>query len=151
MYKKIEKTECDGLQKAIVYLDKTLKKPYLIVNDNAGTLLITTANTAEQAYDSIKIYELRCQFTIEEIANIKNYAKIEEQSNAEVWNKYEIPHMLGGKREGAGRPFGAKGTRKKEKYTDKTESFTKRLTKEEKIFLEEKLKEFRKKQHKEGE
>lgn len=145
MYKKFEKTECGGLQKAIVYLDKTLKRPYLVVTDNAGALFITTANTAEEAYNSINIFELRCQFTVEEIANIRNYAKIEEKSNAEIWEKYEIPYMYGGRREGAGRPFGAKGKRKKEKYSDRTELFNKRLTKEEKAFLEKKLKEFREK------
>lgn len=143
MYKKIEKTECDGLQKAIVYLDKTLKRPYLVVTDNVGALFITAVSTAEQAYNAINIGELRCQFTVEEIANIRNYVKIEEKSNAEVWSKYEIPYMLGGRREGAGRPFGAKGKRQKEKYSDRTELFNKRLTKEEKAFLEEKLKEFR--------
>ncbi len=50
----------------------------------------------------------------------------------------------GGKREGAGRPVGAKGKKTKSEYSDRTEMFTKRITKEEKIFLEQQLEIFRK-------
>lgn len=61
-----------------------------------------------------------------------------------MWEKENSPRNWGGKREGAGRPVGSKSTKHKIEYSKRTEMFTKRITKEEKVFLEQKLEEFRK-------
>lgn len=142
MYKKIEKTTEYG-EKVTIYWDKNIKKPYMVVGENAGAgICIYNVTTAEAALDCVKIYELRKQFSLEEIKDIKNYAEIEEKSNAELHKKLGIPY-LGGKRENSGRKKGSKSTTAK---SERTQMFNKRITKEEKIFLEKKLQEYREKE-----
>lgn len=95
--------------------------------------------SAEEVLANIKIYELRQKFTAEEIADIKNYSKIDKKSNAEVYAKYCIK-AHGGRRNNAGRKV---GSLQKTPKTDRTERFTMAITKEEKEFLIKTLEEYR--------
>ena len=145
MFKKIEKAEEDGFIKTAIYFDPKLKKPYIVhtYNSAGDTTYTTCVRFAEEAYEAISVYEIKKQFSITEIADIKNYSAIQEKSNKELCEKLEIPYW-GGKRDGAGRKTGSKSTKKK-KYSKRTETFTKRITVEEKIFLLKCLEEFRSK------
>lgn len=144
MFKKLVKTECDGLQKTTIFYDKMLKRPYLLVVNNLDAELCVLLTSAEEVLANIKIYELRQKFTIEEIEDIKNYSKVEEKSNAEVYAKYGIK-AYGGRRNNAGRKV---GSLQKTPKTDRTERFTMAITKEEKEFLIKSLETFRKKHKK---
>ena len=117
MYKVIEKELYNGLLKAAVYYDKALKQPYLVYTNNAGAECTITATTPQQAYSYIKIFELKELFTIEELSNPKNY-KTQSLSNKEVWEINSLADRHGGKREGAGRPKGTTGIKKKTQQRD---------------------------------
>jgi len=139
MFKKIEKSE--GPQKAIIYFDKTLKRPYLLVVGNVSAKMCIMLATPHEVLDNIRAYELRRKFSISEISNVKNFSKIEEKSNAEVFEKYGII-AHGGSRNNAGRKI---GSLKKTPKTDRTERFTMAITKDEKEFLIKSLEEYRSK------
>ena len=114
MFKKIEKAEEDGFIKTAIYFDPKLKKPYIVhtYNSAGDTTYTTCVRFAEEAYEAISVYEIKKQFSITEIADIKNYSAIQEKSNKELCEKLEIPYW-GGKRDGAGRKTGSKSTKKK--------------------------------------
>ena len=139
MFKKIEK--CEGEQKAIIYFDKTLKRPYLLIIGNVTAKMSIMLSTPNEVLDNIRTYELRRKFSISEISNVKKFSKIEEKSNAEVFEKYGII-AHGGSRNNAGRKV---GSLKKTPKTDRTERFTMAITKDEKEFLIKSLEEYRSK------
>lgn len=144
MYKKIEKTTPDR-EKATIYWDSNIKKPYMVVEENARNgITICNVITAEKALECIKIFELREQFTLEEITNIGNFKEIEEKSNADLHKKLNIPY-LGGKRENSGRK---KGSKKTTPNTERTKMFNKRITPDEQAFLLQALEEYRQRQEK---
>lgn len=143
MFKKLEKTECDGLQSVTIFFDTRLKTPYILAENNAGAEVISVLKTPEDVFNKIKIHELKQKFSVEEIANAKNYVATEEKSNAEIFKKYGIVAQ-GGKRANAGRKTGS--TQKTPK-TNKTEYLGLALTQEEKEFLKQQLLKFRNNQN----
>jgi hypothetical protein len=142
MFKKLEKSH--GMQKATIYYDKALKSPYLVVIGNNTFIEANTFASAEDVLSNIINVELKHKFSLEEITDIKSYSKIDEKTNAEVFAKWGIK-AHGGSRNNAGRKV---GSLQKTPKTDRTERFTMAITKEEKEFLIQSLKEYRKKHNK---
>jgi len=97
----------------------------------------TKKNVLSAKLNVLEEYNQRFGFTkIERKEVLKAWAKVDEQI-AEYYKK-EYPH--GGARANGGRP---KGSIKTTPKTERTERFTQAITKQEKEFLTQQLKEFR--------